>query len=530
MKFNARIRILLTLCLVITCCFPTLWAKQSTYEKIMQYDFSRYSVRDATTSGSINFQPQLSIYRQARNSKDYIIINVNDPYLQLYVNGSSSGIVNDGYCSYYYQVNYNGTYEVVARAANGRTASASITINLGNYTSDIDLRKEYRNGNCYLLIDVYNANNSIRGVYVNGQSIPYNSSGRDMSYRVYSSGDYTVKVVDSFGYERTRTIYISVDDKAPTLSLSKKQSGDKWYLVIKANTDYAISSVTIDGSAVSFPSGGGTRDYEVTKKKTYYVKVTDKYGNIKSDSIYIDVDEKKDSVSMPVVSSVSPTVKVSQNYKINGKVGWYLIIKAQDNGSITSVRVNGEEVQYDPNKGYALYYVPIDGTYTIDVTDNDGNTTTASTFAAGNTYTNGLSMNETSSSQSGTDIVFKLNSKKWTKNGVEQERMAVAPRMIRTRVYLPIRHVGEALGIANSNISWNSEKKTVTILDSSNVVQVKVGSKVMNVNGESVTMDGTPVEINGCVMVPVSQIRTAFKYKDANLIWDSINKELRISR
>ena len=529
MKFNAKIRILLTLCLLIACCFPTVYAKESTYKKIVQYDFSRYIVKDATTPGSIDFQPQVSVYKQIKNSRTYIMISVNDPRLYITVNGSSSGIVSESLYNYSYQVSHSGNYDVVVRADNGKIVSSNIYIDTGNSPTDLDVRKEYRDGKCYLKIDIYEPN-GIRAVYVNDQSIAYTYNGRDISYRIYNSGDYTVKVIDDYGYERTRTVYVNVDTKAPSLSLSKKQSGGKWYLVINSNTDYSISRVTIDGSSVSFPSGGGSRNYEVVKTKTYYVTVTDKYNNTKSDSIYIDVNEKKSTVASTTLSSSDPVVKISQNYKINGQVGWYLIIKAQDNGSITSVKVNGEEIPYDVNKGYALYYVPVDGTYNIEVTDNEGNTTTESTFAAGNTYANGSNMNETSSSQSRINIVFKLNNRRWSKNGIEQERMTVAPRMIRTRVYLPIRYVGEALGIANSNISWDGAKKTVTILDNSNVVQVKVGSKLINVNGESITMDGIPVEISGSVIVPVSQIKTAFKYKGVNLTWDSINKELRISR
>ncbi|MBE6023254.1 MAG: copper amine oxidase N-terminal domain-containing protein [Cellulosilyticum sp.] len=518
MNFIKKIALLSTLCIGMVGSFSNLYAAEQTSINsiMMEYGFTSHPTVYSTSAGSIDFVPELRLYQETRNSTVYLIMSVNDTGMHASVNGSSEGIVRDDIYHFAYKVTKTGWYEVKVWGANGVQKTDSLYIKLSDDETTIDLTKEYRNGDCYLVIDVKD-DDGIKNVTVNDVSISLSSSGGETSYRVYNTGTYTVTVTDKNDNRKTASLYINVNASIPTLSLSKEYRSGKWYLVIKADASDNISKVTVNNSKITFPTSGGTKEYEVTKSGTYKVVVTDKGGLTRTESLYIDVYEQ---------SKVPPTVKVSQNYKANGVPGWYLIVEAKDDGNIASVTVNGSSINYDNSKGYALYYVPVDGNYTVVVTDNEGNSTTTTTFAAGNA---GLNTNN-SSSLGSTTIIFKLNNKSWTKNGVAQERMTVAPKAMNSRVYLPIRYIAYALGVDAEDIKWNASARTVTIYDGADIIQLKIGSKVMSVNGRSISMDAAPTSTGGRVMLPISQIKSAFSNRNIQVSWNNTAKQLTIIR
>jgi N-acetylmuramoyl-L-alanine amidase len=53
---------------------------------------------------------------------------------------------------------------------------------------------------------------------------------------------------------------------------------------------------------------------------------------------------------------------------------------------------------------------------------------------------------------------------------------------------IPIRFVSLALGIPDTQISWDNEKRAVTIINGSRVIQFKVGSSDLIINGVTTTM------------------------------------------
>ena len=490
-------------------------------EAIMEYGFSNY-INYSTTAGNVDFQPELRLYQETRNSVVYLIMSVNDTGMHAAVNGSQDGIIQDDLYHFAYKVTKSDWYQVEVWGANGIRKRDSIHINLAQSDTTINLSKEYKDGNCYLAMDIKDSD-GIKKVAVNDVIIPYSTSGGKETYRVYNSGTYTVTVTDNYDNRRSASLYINVNDNPPTLTLSKKYENGKWYLVINANADNKISKVTINGEKIYFQSNGGTEKYEIRSTGTYKVVVTDKSGYTKTDSLYIDANAKENK---------APEVKLEQNYKTNEQKGWYLIIKASDDGRIASVKVNDINVDYDASKGYALYYVPVDGNYTVVVTDDEGNSTTKTTYAAGNT---GSSAYDTAAAdslvtQGNTKIVFKLNSKSWTQNGIAQEKMSVAPKVINSRTYLPIRYVAYALGINPANISWNASTKSVVIKDGSDTIKLKIGSKTMETNGIAQSIEVAPRMVGDRAMIPVSQIKSAFSNKSIQLNWDNRSKELTIIR
>lgn len=124
------------------------------------------------------------------------------------------------------------------------------------------------------------------------------------------------------------------------------------------------------------------------------------------------------------------------------------------------------------------------------------------------------------------NAVFTLGSSTYTVNGVEQT-MDTAAFAQDSRTYLPIRYAALALGVNESNILWDGgDSQTVTLIKGDKVVQVKVGSKVMTINGAQVGMDVGPIAKDGRTFLPFRWIATAF---GATVDYDATNQTVTMN-
>jgi hypothetical protein len=123
------------------------------------------------------------------------------------------------------------------------------------------------------------------------------------------------------------------------------------------------------------------------------------------------------------------------------------------------------------------------------------------------------------------EAVFTLNSTTYSVNG-EQMTMDVAPYLKDGRTYLPVRYVGYALGISPANVLWDNSTRTATFIKGNRVVQVTVASKVLKINGASVTMDVAAEMKNGRVMVPFRWIAQAF---GAQVDWNGTSQTVTVT-
>ncbi len=119
---------------------------------------------------------------------------------------------------------------------------------------------------------------------------------------------------------------------------------------------------------------------------------------------------------------------------------------------------------------------------------------------------------------------FTIGSTTYYINGVEDE-MDVAPFISGDRTYMPIRFAAYALGINDSDILWVGTDKSVTLIKGDKVVQLKVGSTELLINGASVTMDAAPVNLNGRVCLPIRFVAQAF---GAEVGWDAATHTVSI--
>jgi len=123
-----------------------------------------------------------------------------------------------------------------------------------------------------------------------------------------------------------------------------------------------------------------------------------------------------------------------------------------------------------------------------------------------------------------TGASFVIDSTKYKVGGVEKE-MDVAPYIKDGRTFLPVRYVAEALGVSSENILWDAANKTVTLLKGDKVVQLKIGSKSMLVNGVSINMDVAAEITKDRTMLPFRYIAQAL---GATVTWDEATKTVTL--
>lgn len=135
------------------------------------------------------------------------------------------------------------------------------------------------------------------------------------------------------------------------------------------------------------------------------------------------------------------------------------------------------------------------------VTPADPNAHAVSTFVIGNT-------------------VYQIN-------GVDQAAMDQAPYLKNDRTYLPLRFVAYGLGIGDNGIIWDEVNRTVTLMKNDKVVQVKIGSTTMLVNGAAITMDTAPeITAAGRTCLPIRFVAEAF---GAVVGWDAATQTVTIT-
>jgi hypothetical protein len=120
-------------------------------------------------------------------------------------------------------------------------------------------------------------------------------------------------------------------------------------------------------------------------------------------------------------------------------------------------------------------------------------------------------------------VVTKLTiGNKTMKVNDQDVAMDVAPYIKDGRTMLSVRWVAKALGVSDENIIWDGVNRTVTVITGTRVVQMKIGSKMMTVNGATITMDvAAEIVPPGRTMIPMRFLAQAL---GAKVTWDDTTK------
>lgn len=228
--------------------------------------------------------------------------------------------------------------------------------------------------------------------------------------------------------------------------------------------------------------------YGIDWTTTPKVDVTE--GDLELGEVKIDLEDNVLIIPIEDSSDKASTIKISD-------------VKLTVNRSLPEGKV---EVKIGGDAVNETYFYDIFKAWTVASVDN-GNIITP---APGETKQN---------------AVFTLGSSTYTVNGVEQTMDAAAFAQD-SRTYLPIRYAALALGVNESNILWDGANQTVTLIKGDKVVQVKVGSNLMSINGAQVGMDVGPLAKDGRTFLPFRWIATAF---GATVDYDATNQTVTMN-
>ena len=386
--------------------------------------------------------------------------------------------------------------------------------------------------NC-IVVHVEDDQTGIGYVQINSSTATRRSGDRysaDYYIEISGNGNYSIYVQDQSGNSKSETHYVTINDsKKPSLELSQTFKNGYCYLVIDADDNGSIASVTVNGSAISFDSKGEVKDYKVTESKTYTVEVKDAAGNTTTEKIDIDVNNSQ------------PNLTVDKNFK-NGK--YYLTIKTSPNGNarISKLTVNNSRVSCRSNGDTIEYEVAGTGNYTVEVTDSynrktsktisiDTNATSTTNnptlslaqkdiggviciaitaYPSGNIYNNALSkvtvngLPVTLSSKGGTTEYPVSASGNYTVVATDTNG-----NIATQNIYVTVPTAPTNLSTSYSN-TGNSSKVVFTL-----------NKKAWLDNGKSQIMDAAPISKNGRIYIPIRYVAYALNIDSSQVIWDA---------
>ncbi len=121
--------------------------------------------------------------------------------------------------------------------------------------------------------------------------------------------------------------------------------------------------------------------------------------------------------------------------------------------------------------------------------------------------------------------IYTIGSTAYTVNG--QTRTAeVAPYVENGRTYLPVRYVAEALGVSQANILFDKPTSVVTLIKGDRVVQLKLNTNQLTINGSTINMDVKAVTKSNRTVLPIAWVGKAL---DAVIQYDAAAKTVTVN-
>lgn len=105
---------------------------------------------------------------------------------------------------------------------------------------------------------------------------------------------------------------------------------------------------------------------------------------------------------------------------------------------------------------------------------------------------------------------FVIGQKSYNVDG-QSKTMDAASFIENGRTYVPVRYLGYALGVSDTDVQWSNPTATLAMGDT--VVKLSLKSKQYQVNNEQKTMDVVPIEKSGRIYLPARFVAEAFDYE-----------------
>ena len=114
-------------------------------------------------------------------------------------------------------------------------------------------------------------------------------------------------------------------------------------------------------------------------------------------------------------------------------------------------------------------------------------------------------------------VVFKINVPKYVVNDQTIVKMDVAPFIQSDRTFVPVRFLGNALSVDDSNITWDQGSQTA-ILKGNAMLQMTIGKAQITSNGVAKSIDVAPMLTNDRTFLPARYVAEGLGYQ---VDWDN---------
>ncbi|KUK81107.1 MAG: Secreted protein, partial [Pelotomaculum thermopropionicum] len=107
----------------------------------------------------------------------------------------------------------------------------------------------------------------------------------------------------------------------------------------------------------------------------------------------------------------------------------------------------------------------------------------------------------------------------------QMKAMDVVPFIRNNRVYIPVRYLGRALGIADSDIIWDGTSKSVVICPDGAAIKLTAGSNLLYAGDKKRTMDVRALLEEGRMYIPARWFAEALGYE---VKWDEAGRAVLV--
>lgn len=115
-------------------------------------------------------------------------------------------------------------------------------------------------------------------------------------------------------------------------------------------------------------------------------------------------------------------------------------------------------------------------------------------------------------------VVFKIGVPEYVVNGqTPGVKMDVAPFIQNDRTFVPVRFLGNALGVTNDLITWDNSSQTATLKGANATLQMTIGQARVVSNGQAKAIDVAPVLKSDRTFLPARFVAEGLGYQVA---WD----------
>ena len=113
--------------------------------------------------------------------------------------------------------------------------------------------------------------------------------------------------------------------------------------------------------------------------------------------------------------------------------------------------------------------------------------------------------------------------------------MDLVPVIKNDRLMLPLRSLAEMIG---AKVEWDSQTRIATFTNNALVAKIQIdGDEIVLSNGKVIKMDSKPLNINGRILVSISNVANVFGLTNGNtkdgidqdIEWDDVNKTVTIN-